>query len=252
MAIPQAFLDVLNTLQILPLPRAQPGDLLKPQINKDLAIAFGPLRLGEVLGQLDLNVLFNDVSLDLITGQDTSEIVLKQVEFTPTTTPLQAAQLDTSETAAGKLPYIAPIAGVSSNAPPVPKLGALVEGLIGKITTEASQAGSITGSLVGTIKGDLKKAAALASFTPPTLSWRIDDERGNPLVSGTHFVVDTANPLTAATPVLALLPVFVPLSNPTTVTTAKRSLFCDLTFNDINGVLTPPFKFSIGPATFEV
>jgi hypothetical protein len=248
MAIPQAFLDVLNTLQILPLPRSQPGDLVKPATNKDLGTVFNPLSVGEVLGQLDLNVLINDVSLALITGKDTSEIVLKQVEFTQPVTGLQASQLDTTEPATRKLPYITPTPGI----PPVPVLGTLVEGLLGKIGTEASQPGSIVGSLAGTIKGDLTKAAALTSFAPPTISWRIEDDRGNALVSGTDFVSDTTNSLATAAPVFALLPVFVPLSNPAATLTAKRSLFCDLAFTNINGPLNPPFKFSIGPATLEV
>ena len=255
MAIPQSFLDILSTLQILPPPRSQPGDLVKPQLNKDPATVFDPLKAGEILGQLDLEVLFSKINLSLITGTDTAEIILKQVEFTPTATALKASSLDTNETAAGKLPYITPTAAVNPLSPPVSVLGTQVEGLIGKITTETSQAGSIAGRLVGTIKGELTKLPALTpSFVAPTIRWRIEDDRGNPLVQGTDFVADTtaSHTLADAAPVFALLPVFVPLSNPATVLTAKRYLYCDLSFSDINGALNPPLKFSIGPATLEV
>jgi hypothetical protein len=249
MAIPQAFLDILNSLQILPLPRAHPGDVVKPQINKDLSTVFDPLKQVETLATLSLNILLENIKLAVIAGKDNLEIVLKAVEFTTPVDGVTASALDTAEPAKDKLAYTIPTSVAGSI---VPVLGSLVEGLLGKITSEVSSAGSIAGSIAGTIAGDITTPAILTSVSLPTVSWRIQDDRGNPLQRGNDYVVDVTSDLTSVTPLFALMPAFVELSNPAADVVARRFLFCDLTFSDINGKLANPFNYSIGPATLDV
>ncbi|HWY20579.1 MAG TPA: hypothetical protein VNX26_05115 [Candidatus Acidoferrum sp.] len=166
-----------------------------------------------------------------------------------------AGSVDSNGQISGTIGNTAPgvIAGTASNSAP---LTANITSTAGSIAGSVSNtAGSIAGSLattagaiLGNITGDITKPAVLdPGFTTPTVSWRIQDSRGNVLTEGNQFVAQVGTLATAA-PIFAFLPQFVELSNSATLV-SQVSVFADLSFVDVNG---QPFNFSVGPATLDI
>lgn len=221
MSAPQALLDLVNSLQLVGVPiSAVAGDRISPRVTPDLtapAAGANPLLAALVrsdpLAQIDVDLgpIVNYVAQTL--GIDVAT-VLKAVEFNrPAET--QAGQVDVASATVRDLPHLVPL-GPNN----VLNLSQLVEGLIGRSSGKLTFTGRDLPSQVTAL---ITKPAVLASLPKVELSFRLLDEAGAPLVSGTHFLGSTA-----PVPDFVLLPVvFEPGTNAPAV--VRRSVACDVT-----------------------
>ncbi|MCA1567633.1 MAG: hypothetical protein LC803_18690 [Acidobacteria bacterium] len=275
MAIPQPVLDILNKLQIVGLPTLiNPGEILRPQINPGLE-AFDALGLGEVLGNLDLNLSNvvlsltqmttgeSDLSVTLDAIADASgkapgttdvQVVMEAVEFNKPA-PAQARDLNPDMAARGELPYLTPISGSSGY---LLQLGTNVQGLIGKVAGEIKQVEKMTGSvrgrlaplesllanITGKVTGAITGPKLLDAAPKVSVQWHIE---------GNYVLLDNTtlnNKLVP--PVLVVLPEFAELTN-TPPPPSQLRISCDVSITvTLPGGATESKTRPIGPFNIEV
>jgi hypothetical protein len=272
-SIPQPVLDILNSLQIAGLPASMnPGDIARAQINPGLE-AFNTVSVGNVLGNLDLNLSNVVLTLTQLTpgsaalninlnavqapgakapGATDMALLLEQVELSPPA-KTHAVDLDPNATAVGGLPYLVPT-GIGSALQP----GTNVEGILGRMTGAVQQveemAGTVSGaitpvtnlvaSLTGKITGALTGPQVLPAAPKITVAWRIEGKYS--LLENTTLT-DVAHP-----PVLVALPEFTELTAGS-VPASELRIFCDVTVQvTLPDGSTPSTSRTLGPLSIEV
>jgi hypothetical protein len=275
MAIPQPVLDILNKLQIVGLPTLiNPGEILSPQINPGLE-ALDTLGLGEVLGNLDLNLSNVVLSLTQMTtgesnlavtldaiadasgkapGATDVKVVMEAVEFNKPA-PAQARDLNPDMSARGELPYLVPVSATSGY---LLQLGTNVQGLIGKMAGEIKQVEKMTGSvkgrlaplesllasITGKVTGAITGPKLLDAAPQVSVQWQIE---------GNYVLLDNTtlnNKLVP--PVLVVLPEFAELTD-TTPPPSQLRISCDVSITvTLPGGVTESKTRRIGPVNIEV
>ena len=268
MPVPTVVLDVLNSLNIVPLPpQFNVGDRvdlgLMPGLNAfdvlsnppklfdialdnitldDIAIDLSDIRLGPVgaPGEEKFQLTLDADNLAGSTpGATDLAVVSNLVELDPQSSPVgtTAADLDTNEASLRALPHLVP------NASGVPILSTAVKGLLSRITGTVRQVekfrggitGSVAGHVRGTIRGTIRNLRGSVTApqllpSPPnvTLEWYIEDGNGKRLTPNTDFVLLNNTQLTNPAPSLMFLPVFAELSTGVDLI-AHRRIFCKVT-----------------------
>jgi hypothetical protein len=284
MAIPQPVLDIINQLQIVGLPTLiNPGEVLSPKINPGLE-ALDALALGQVLGNLDLNLTDvvlsltqattgqSDLTLTLDAVQDAAatapgtadvKVVMEAVEFNKPA-PAQAQDIDPDLSATGELPYLVPVAASSGY---LLQLGTHVEGLIGKMAGEIKQVEKMTGSVKGTlaplesllakitgkVKGAITGPKILDAAPEVSVQWRI--EGSNYVLLNNTTLNDKLVP-----PVFVVLPEFAELTN-TPIPASQLRISCDVsitvtlpdgTTDSVPDGTADSKPYRVGPVNIEV
>lgn len=276
MAIPQPVLDILNKLQIVGLPTLiNPGEILSPQINPGLE-ALDALGLGEVLGNLDLNLSNvvlsltqmkmgeSDLTLTLDALRDATgkapgatdvNVVMEAVEFNKPA-PTQAKDLNADMSVTRELPYLAPIANNATGY--LLQLGTHVQGLIGKMAGEIKQVEKMTGSVKGKLAPLESLLASITgkvtgAITGPKLLDVAPEVSVQWQIEGNYILLDNTtlnNKLVP--PVFVVLPEFTELSN-TPAPASQLRISCDVSITvKLPDGTTESKSRRIGPVNIEV
>src|SRR5215471_5103761 len=202
MPAPQPLVDLLNSLQLVGIPNsAAPGDQINPRVIPDLAplpgglpsAALGALTQTVTLAQIDADLAPILAYIAATLGLD-SDAVQKAVEFAKPV-DAHAGDIDVSSGNVGDLPHLIP------NAASLLSISQNVEGLIGRALSKFTFQ---PGELVSTVTAIISKPAVIADPSV-TLTFRVVDGAGNPLVDGVDFFIsfDPFAPTVVLMPVIA-------------------------------------------------